>query len=229
MTRHGSVGRMFAFWLLPVLAICWGCSSRVPGPVAADRQAEVQRVVMAPFQNMERIYGANASFTCPLCGNTYFIGQVAEGGEEFMTEQLFEHLRRRSQIETLPPEQVEGARASVLRSSSSSELSELQLLLESGRALKAEAVIFGRVYRFGERQGTAFATDKPASVAFDVLMVSTDDGRLLWEGHFNETQRPLSDNLLNLDAFIQQKGRWLTARELAVIGLDKVMQRFWLP
>lgn len=221
----GALYRIMAFCSLVVTAIGGGCSSRAATPVLPVEGMHIQRVMMAPFQNLERIYGTNASFTCPLSGNTYFTGQVADGAEDFMTEQLLERLQRRRQIEVLPPEQALGAQASLLRSSKS-ELSELNLLLESGRALKADAVFLTRLYRFTERQGTPYAADRPAAVTFDILLVRTEDGRLLWEGHFNETQHPLTENLLNLQDFFRQKGRWLTARELSGIGLDKVLERF---
>jgi len=223
--RSGARYCIIAVCMLMVMAIAGGCRSRVATPVLPVEEMHIRRVMMVPFQNLERIYGTNASFTCPLSCNTYFTGPLADGAEVFMTEGLFERMQRRGQIEVLPPEQALGAQASLLRSSKS-ELSELNLLLESGRDLKADTILLSRLYRFTERQGTPYAADRPASVTFDILLIRTEDGRLLWEGHFNETQHPLTENLLNIDDFFRQKGRWLTARDLAGIGLDKVLQRF---
>jgi hypothetical protein len=225
MKDYRSTRSKIFFLLLSLAALGAGCSAHAPIAPPVNTETSMGLVLLVPFQNMQRIYGDNESFTCPLSGNTYFIGQVAEGGDELMTEKLLAQLHRRGNIEILPPEQAQGAQAGLLRSSKT-ELSEVELLVESGRALKAGAVVFGRIYRFTERQGTPYAADKPASASFDILMISAEDGRLLWEGHFNETQRPLMDNLFKIQTFIQQKGRWLTVQELADIGLEQALRTF---
>jgi hypothetical protein len=66
-------------------------------------------------------------------------------------------------------------------------------------------------------------------VAFDLLLIQVPEGRLLWERHFDESQQPLSDNLFKLSTFIQRRGRWLTAGELAQSGLAAVLATFPAP
>ncbi len=107
--------------------------------------------------------------------------------------------------------------------------SELELVLETGRQLSADAVLMGRVYRFRERLGSAYSADSPASVSFDVLLISMEDGRVLWHGRFEETQQPLSENLFTINSFFKRKARWLTAEELADDGLREVLTTFPKP
>ena len=46
---------------------------------------------------------------------------------------------------------------------------------------------------------------------------------MVWLGKFDETQRPLSENLLKIGSFIRRKGSWLTALELASVGMDEML------
>ncbi|MCD6307115.1 MAG: hypothetical protein J7M32_12625, partial [Deltaproteobacteria bacterium] len=42
---------------------------------------------------------------------------------------------------------------------------------------------------------------------------------VIWRGNYDKTQRSLSENLFDLNTYIKSGGRWLTARDLAVLGL----------
>jgi hypothetical protein len=75
------------------------------------------------------------------------------------------------------------------------------------------------LYRFHERIGSRYAAEAPASVAFDLYLLRSVDGRVLWQGRFDETQRALSENLLDFNKFMKRKG-WISANDLALAGLD---------
>ena len=99
-------------------------------------------------------------------------------------------------------------------------------LLEAGRNAQADAVLKGYIYRFIQRRGGPYAAGSPASVAFSLHLVGVAGGSDLWHGYVDETQTALSDNLFTLKAFINRKGRWITAEELARSGLENIMETF---
>jgi hypothetical protein len=113
-----------------------------------------------------------------------------------------------------------------LRAGSKNTLSEQDLWIETGRDLGADAVIVGHLYRFRERIGTQYSVEVPASVAFDIHLIGVRDGRLLWSGKFDETQQSLFEDLYQLGTFLSRRGRWITAQELAVSGLEGVLETF---
>ena len=61
-------------------------------------------------------------------------------------------------------------------------------------------------------------------MAFDLHMIRPEDGRILWKGKFDKTQRSLSENLLDWAIFRQGRGRWMTVEELALYGLGKMLK-----
>ena len=67
--------------------------------------------------------------------------------------------------------------------------------------------------------------EKPASVAFDLHLLRIRDGVEVWKGKFDETQRPLSENLLKIGSFLRRKASWLTAEELASVGMDEILRK----
>jgi hypothetical protein len=60
-------------------------------------------------------------------------------------------------------------------------------------------------------------------VGFDVHLLQLRDQKRVWDGKFDETQSPLSDNLFKIGSFIRRKGSWLTAAELASVGMDEML------
>jgi curli biogenesis system outer membrane secretion channel CsgG len=95
-----------------------------------------------------------------------------------------------------------------------------------GKLLGANLMAVGTVWRYRERVGSAGAVSSPASVAFALHVVEVENGKILWSRSFAQTQRSLSENLLNLKAFFEQGARWLTADELASSGVTEIFKEF---
>lgn len=89
-----------------------------------------------------------------------------------------------------------------------------------------DAVLTGVITRYDDRQGTALAVDHPASVAYEAYLISARDGEILWRARFDETQKPLFDNLLLSGRFLKGGGVWQTNDTLARIGLERVVKTF---
>jgi hypothetical protein len=137
-------------------------------------------------------------------------------------------LTARGDFELIPPEEAGGV-VQQLVSPDGRPLPPLALLQDVGRELDADAILLGRVYRFEERIGTKFSAQRPASVTFDLLLIRVADGRILWTGRFEETQKSLSENLFNLGTFVRRGARWISAQEMAQTGLEQMLQTFPTP
>ncbi|MGA3173081.1 MAG: hypothetical protein ABSE25_01490 [Syntrophorhabdales bacterium] len=79
------------------------------------------------------------------------------------------------------------------------------------------------VYRFQERRGGNFSVERPASVGFHVHLF--EQGTLSKVFVFDETQQPLSENVLRFFTFLRRGAKWLTAGELAREGVRKAVDR----
>jgi hypothetical protein len=97
--------------------------------------------------------------------------------------------------------------------------------IQLGRELNLDFLFVGVLFRFEERIGSSLGVEKPASVSFDVHLFRLRDERMVWEGKFDETQRPLSENLFKIGSFFRRKAHWLTAEELAGVGMDEMLKR----
>lgn len=94
-----------------------------------------------------------------------------------------------------------------------------------GELVHADAVISGRVLRYRERVGEEWGAKSPASVTFIVELRDVRRGDIVWSGRFDETQRPLSENIFALGDFTQRGARWLKADELALEGVKKAVSQ----
>ncbi|NIA19785.1 MAG: hypothetical protein GWP07_05050 [Xanthomonadaceae bacterium] len=94
-----------------------------------------------------------------------------------------------------------------------------------GRQLGVDMLVFGTVTRYLERVGGPYGVTRPASVAFEVVMVDARSGKKVWVGKFSHTQKGLSEDLTNLGSFLRGGGKWLTVRELADVGIARLVQQ----
>ena len=79
----------------------------------------------------------------------------------------------------------------------------------------ATSVVMGQVLRWRHRQGEAYGTDKPASVAFEMTLYQAPVPRRLWNSRFDHTQRTLLADPLTARKYPGGGTRFLTASELA--------------
>jgi hypothetical protein len=137
-----------------------------------------------------------------------------------VTGQIYEVLAHDSKFRFIPDLTV----ADVVRGPALREATGLvPRAVALGREVKADAVIFGEVHRFRERVGTEYGASQPASVSFDLGLVDVAEGKVLWEGRFSETQESLSSNLLKFWMVWREGPHWFTARELAGLGVEKLI------
>lgn len=209
--------------LITIVFVFFACKTDIIVPETTSAPTNIKNLLILPFKDMSAVYGENLSVRCPLCGNIFTTGNVAPEADNILTEHLISLINKQKDFKLIPPAQAQGVLASLL-SKTGKSLSERKLIVETGRALKADGVMVGYIYRFRERLGNRYSVDLPASVAFDLHLVRVADGSILWVGHFDETQRSLSEDLFQLGTFLKRKGTWITAKELALSGLENVLQ-----
>ena len=209
-----------------LVSLFWGGSCYKSGEMVQNTERKtsgIRRLLVLPFQDISNIYGENVSIRCQLCSKVFTTGQVEPAATQFLTKQLNDMLDRASNYELIPASQAQGVISSLLRQSEK-ELPEIDLYMKTGQALNADGVLVGYVYVFRDRDGSDYSVDLPASVTFHMDMIQVKGGQVVWSGHFNETQRSLSEDLFQLGNFIRRKGRWVSAEDLAVYGLEQILK-----
>jgi hypothetical protein len=160
----------------------------------------------------------------PISGAVFSAEPVSEEIADALSKSLFEKLAKDGRHEWVAPSEAAAAFSQL--SSSNPTLMDRDIYVRIGKVLSAEGVLGGHVYRWREREGTDYAAKRPASVAFDLYLMSAGDGMIVWKATFDKTQISLSENVLDLQTFLKAKGRWMTAEELAEMGLTGFVERF---
>jgi len=96
-------------------------------------------------------------------------------------------------------------------------------LRKIGEMVYADAVIVGRMQRYRERVGDEWGAKSPASVAFVLDLIDVRRGDVIWSARFDETQKPLSENIFAIWDISQRGIRWLSAEQLTQEGVKKAV------
>jgi len=160
----------------------------------------------------------------PISGAVFSAEAVSEEIASGLSDSLFEMLTKQDNQKWVPPREAASAFSSL--ASSNPMMTDREIYVQIGKTLSAEGVLGGHVYRWREREGTEYAASRPASVAFDLYLISVGDGAILWKARFDKSQISLSENLFDIQTFLKAKGRWMTSAELAEIGLDEMVEGF---
>ena len=189
-------------------------------PLMADTKPSL---AIFPFF-IERVKDPARGAVCPICKGVYRQGTILGGSQNTLTRLLQEKIEASGTFKILPSEKVEAALSKSDRRQF--ELKPMRSFIQLGKTLDMDFIFIGVLFRFEERIGSHIGAEKPASVAFDVHLIRLKDEKMVWIGRFDETQRPLSENLLKIGSFVRRKGSWLTAEELSSVGMDEMLKRF---
>jgi len=212
-------------WVLVFLlvAVSWGWGVSSGGADAPSSFVAMQRVGVIPFFPIESTGGDG--MVPGILGNRYFrSGGLSLGAADKVTGLVIRELRSLRRCDVISLEsRVRKMNQEALNLLAEDPVTQAVLV---GRHAGLYGVVIGGVYRFEEREGSALGVQRPASVAFDLYLIRAEDGKVLWSGVVDRTQRPLSENLLEARAFFKGGGGWVTAETLAIIGLESVIDTF---
>lgn len=201
------------------------CKSKVIVSESSSELSGTEKILILTFKDMTKIYDEDANVRCPVCGKFFITGQVSEKAVKTLTDSLVSYLKKHTNYKIV----VSGMVAGDLPENSlkkGQKFSERRLIVKAGNTRRADAVMAGYVYRYEERIGTRYSIKSPASVAFGIHLISMKNGSNIWSGHFDETQHSLDKNLFKLGTFIKRKASWITADEMAISGLEDILEKF---
>ncbi len=144
---------------------------------------------------------------------------VPETAAHRITTKVVSALVSRSALRVIGPSETS---AMVDEKNGEPEPSLKAMVREVGTRLKVDGVLTGLVRTYREREGSKLGA-KPAAVGFVVYLVRPSDGTVLWTGEFFEEQKPLTQDVFG---FFEKGGGFITADELAELGVQKVMKAF---
>jgi len=215
----------FIALVLTALLVLSGCYPHRGGPAhESPPSLRIGRVVVIGFRPALGPEAEPGPTRSPISGAVFMAEPTKTSDAALLTESLFSKLISRKNLDLVSPGQAKGVFSSIIQSDSA--IGDIEAARKIGRAFTAKSVLLGHLYRWKEREGTDYAVNFPASVAFDLYLVSVESGKILWKGKYDKTQTSLSENLLDMNTFLKGKGKWMTARALAEIGLEKMLERF---
>lgn len=107
-------------------------------------------------------------------------------------------------------------------------IASLRHWLKVGKCIPADYLLVPQVIDWRERAGGEWGTDTPAGVTLDFFLLDVRNEVILRRYKFEETQQPLSANLLDVDKFVSRGGKWVSAQALAREGIEEAIKELGL-
>ncbi|KUG22865.1 putative lipoprotein [hydrocarbon metagenome] len=191
---------------------------------SADNSITPIHIAIISFQPLIPEDEQRNTVICPVCGIGLFGGKILNGSEKIVEEVFVGKLNELKRAELIPSDKVQD----VYKRSVSESLKEplLNVFKKVGKELGADVLAVGYIYRYIERVGSEYGSEHPASVAFEIHLIRIADGKVIWRGFFDKTQKSLMEDVFQISSFIKGGGKWLTARQLTKQGMDKVFETF---
>ncbi|HXG53445.1 MAG TPA: hypothetical protein VNN77_18765 [candidate division Zixibacteria bacterium] len=202
---------------LPVLALALAGCTFGPGNIqtrhSTDIQArKVRRIAVVTPETAQPAQKPKVPFTS---------GREAKNSEREISETLARQLY--AAMAAAPGWQIVAESEVREVAGTVSTEGEAARLRRIGEMVFADAVLVGRVQRYRERVGDEWGAKSPASVAFVLELIDVRRGDIVWSARFDETQKPLSENIFALGEISQRGVRWLSAEQLLHEGVKKAV------
>lgn len=193
--------------LLLVLFLLEGCTSfRIPGLSDVSEVGDsIDLIAVLPVESGPPPSGEKA-------------GDVAPEAEKAVTAAIYGALSGSYEWRFVPDLTIADALRKV-----DTLASPGRQALALGKAVDADAVLSGSVWRFVERAVSVAAEERGASVGFTLRLISVASGEMLWEKSFERTQTELVSSVVDWMMFWEDNPEWMSAAELTQAGVDELM------
>jgi len=179
---------------------------------------EVKRIAVIPFQNESE--DVDAGFKVA----SYFYQQLSTH-KEYQVSPPLKIEGEGMRMEFLRPRLKGSPKRGPIKTESKGENGVKKSSTASSEE-QFDAVVTGRIIRYHDRGGNPLLTIDPASVAYEVYLISVKDGSVLWQAEYNETQQPLDENLLLLNRYFKSGFWWWSSDQMTNAGMERVIKTF---
>ena len=222
--------------MVKVFSLVFAMLVLVPGLWAAEQQQEEEprpeiffkRLAVAPIFAGHRIpkldEALDDTLSCTISEICINDPDIGPGAGPMMTRLVYSILHHRFGANVIPMEDVQSAYTGIRLVDTRD--TPRTLVRRLGKALSADLVIFGMVWRYRDFSANDGVPKQPASVAFALYLVDAGSGRRIWRGVFNETQEYVFNNMFKFTDRVKMGLKWLTADELARYGVKLTLDKF---
>jgi hypothetical protein len=207
-----------------ITALCLSCAP-LQGELTKSTvfSPKIESIVVIGFSPLVPAGQNSAMVLNPLSGSLHYAEPVSQELADKLTESLLIKLTTKGGYRLISPGEARAEAASL--GFSHATMIDLEMFQKIGQSLSADAVMAGYIYRWRERKGVEYGVDIPASVAFELYLLRVADKTVVWRGGFDKTQQSLAENVLDFHTFLKARGRWMSALELAELGLDSIIEK----
>ena len=153
-----------------MLVLLYGCQTRVYVSEVSSEGVKFKKILVLPFNDVTKRSGESVDNRCPVCGQVFMSGEVADGAANFLTDQSLAWFKQHTDYELILERFREGS-LTALYSANQTTVAAKKAFADKGRDNNAEVVLVGFVYRFRERIGEGYGVESPASVAFAMHLI----------------------------------------------------------
>jgi len=97
-----------------------------------------------------------------------------------------------------------------------------------GQCAKTQLLLVPMVVHWQDRSGSSGGSGTPAWVILDLYVINVANGTLVNHFRYDYQQKALTDNLLEVRSFMQRRGRWVSAEDLAREGIERGIRELGL-
>ena len=191
---------------------------------AAENATSPMRIAVISFQPLIPDEKQGNTVICPICGIGYSSGKILKGSEKVVEEVFVDKLHKLKEVELITSDKAQSVYKRIASESLKGPL--LNIFKKVGRELGADVLAVGYVYRYTEREGYNYSAEHPASVFFEIHLIKTIDGSIIWRGFFDKTQKSLMEDVFQISSFFRGGGKWMTARQLTEQGMNEIFKTF---
>jgi hypothetical protein len=206
--------------LLAVIFLCASaCSTFVPQNIQSKRSADlearkIKRIAVLLPNGMGFEPKPQATYSSPPSPEKKLSEQELS---ELLAKLVYSTMASMPNWQIVSESEVKDVEQSVPQGSNTTRLRKI------GEMVYADAVMVGKIQRYRERVGDQWGAKSPASVAFVLNLIDVRRGDPIWQASFDETQKPLSENIFALGDIGQRGIRWLSAEQLTQEGVKKAV------
>jgi hypothetical protein len=191
----------FTFWFLAALLVfSAGCTYFAP-ETADEELLPVSTIGILPAQPVRQQLAENGT------------AKELEAGTETINGLLADYFADDQRAHFIPQGELE--KMAVIKQGD-----DLFFARAAGQKYNFDTVMITTVNRYREREGSEYVVTTPASVSFSFKLLAVESGRIIWSSDFDQTQKPLFENILRSRS-TGSGFRWLTAAQLASAGLTR--------